>query len=158
MPNVTVTNANSKAIPILGLGRVAPGATRSGYIEEAQYVPYATAYRTKGYRVGLLIKEQGGAQPDATQEASTTATLGAGVRVAVLDSTAGTFVFTLVAASSVPSGTRVTFLNKALVNAATLTAAGADNIGDASGTTESLTAGERQVLVSDGVSRWTYSS
>lgn len=161
MPNVTVTNTNGVRNPIavLGLGKLASGATKAGTIPDAQYAPYATRYRTRAYIVGVVFQEDGGPVPDGVQIATTTSTQSAGKKIVLLDSSSGTFVHTLLAASSVAEGTAVTFFNKGSANQATLTAAGSDKIGDGVGTTHALTTSSRRVvLVSNGVDRWTISS
>lgn len=156
MPNVSATNTNLKPISILGLGKVAPNATKTGYIEEAQFVPYRDAYRTKSYRVGMVLQESGQPMPTGTQAVSADATMAAGTHVALVDTADGDVVYTLVAANSVASGYALTILATDTTNDVTATAAGADNIGAASGTTYTLnTATPRVKLISDGVSRWT---
>jgi len=154
MPNVTAINANAKPIAVLGLGLIQPGKSKSGYIEEAQYAPHAPTYRARGANVGLFLQEVGQAVPDNTQKCTTTATQLAGKKLIVADSTDGTFVLTLLAASGVASGTRVTFVNPAGANHATLTRASSDHIGSGSATTYALNANSIVVLESNGTDRW----
>lgn len=155
MPNVIVTNTNTSPISVLGMGPVQANQTKEAYIEEAQFAPHAHAYRTKSPNVGLVVQEVGMDVPDGTQYADTTSTQEADKSIVMLNSTDGTFVHTLLAASAVEDGTEVVFFNRGSANQATLTRAGSDHIGPASATTYALTSSIKKVtLVSNGLDRW----
>lgn len=158
MPNVTVTNTNPSPNPIsvLGLGPVQYGATKSGYIAEAQFAPHARAYRTKAPALGLVVLEAGMSNPDGVQTSTTTATVAAGTTLSLCDSSGGTYVHTLRAASAYSDGDEIVFYNKGSANQVTLTRASSDYIGDGSDTTYALTTTVRRVkLRSNGFDRWT---
>lgn len=158
MPDVIVTNVNGNRAPIavLGLGKLISGQTKSGTITDTQFAPYATRYFTRAYKVGVVFQVVGDPVPDGVQIETGVSTQTAGKSIVLLDSTAGTFVHTLLAANTVTAGTKVVFFNKGSANQATLTRAGGDFIGAASDTTYALTTSVRRVaLVSNGVDRWT---
>lgn len=131
MPNLTVTNYNASPISVLGLGPVASGATKTGYVEEAQYAAHARAYKERASKFGVLVQEVGGSLPDNVEAFTTTGAVADTTRLATLVA-ADPYVLTLPAAADVDAGTSLFLGYSSGDSDVTVAPAGADTTnGDA---------------------------
>lgn len=155
MQAVEILNARALGTSIRGLGGVAAGASRSGYINQITFDDDFIAYKDRSASAGILVRDPGASYTPSAYEAITAiATLADATRFAGVSSASGNYALTLMAASAVPAGTVVYFFHETGGNTVTITRAGADTIDG--GTTLALnTANPVRRLQSDGVSAWT---
>jgi hypothetical protein len=155
MQNVQILNACAAATSIRGLGRVAAGTARSGFIHQVTFDDDFYAYKDRSAAFGILVRDPGASYTPAGYNAVTAVeVLGASDRFMAVTTASGNYAITLMAANTVPADTIIYFFHESGGNTATLTRAGADTING--GTTLALNAANPvRRLKSDGVSAWT---
>lgn len=155
MQSVQIFNTRAQDIPVAGLGFVAAGTRKDGYITQSLFDASFRDYVEKAALQGMVIRD-GASEYTPTGYAliTTTATMAAATRTAVVTAGAN-YVLTLRAANSYAAGTILYFyFDLAGAFTATITAAGADTIGG--GTTLALNnANKIRRIQTDGVSAWT---
>jgi len=156
MQAVQVLNARSGDTAVRGLGKVAAGASRSGYIDQISFDDDFVAYKDRAAKFGILVRDPNATYTPVGYKAVTAiATLAASDRFVAATSTSANYALTLMAASAVPANTIVYFFFESGAFKAALTRAGSDTIDGGTAALDLNTGHPVRRLKSDGVSAWT---
>jgi len=107
MQKVEVINATGSDTAVLGLGKVAAGATKTGYIPQVVFDPDQPGYMACAALVGIGMRDLSNAVPfvqTGRQDITGAATIADATRLALLTAASVDYAAALPAAADVPAG------------------------------------------------------